>query len=685
MSRWIICREFWGRGLMALCVAVLVATLCGPVIPAEPDLPIVVPDLPQREGDIRNRITIGQLRNIRSLESPDKGLTIDLGDATLHGKIYTGPYPFAAGEADYDYPRYRLHGSLTKGKGVLPVSAFFQDKINANHWPVRRSPATPTIGYRLDLWRSDADRSERLGFFDGVVSFRKEGKSILKNLTIVEGPFVARLTSDDPGSLLIVWETDEECRGEVFIWPDDDNGRAETPAATARSTRTVDDAFLAKARRFSGEEPGRNHRVSVTGLQASTRHLYMVQCEAGSGERARSGLYGFRAAPRAGEGSVTVAVTGDSREGIGGGERNYMGVNLQAMSRIAADAYRRGAELLLFAGDLVNGYTSDAEDFRLQLKAWKQAVTGFWRTRPVYPCMGNHDSLVNVYGDRAESSIALDKWPYHIRSGEALFSQEFPNPVTDLKPSDPRRPPYEGNVYRFQFGPLLIVAFNSDYWRTTEHAASVYGGAPRGYLMEDQLQWIEQVLEQAEKNSAVRFILLYGHQPVFPCAGHVKDAMWWNGDNRIRAYTKRGKALAPEKLGIIEVRNRLWRAVSRSSKVAAVITSHEHVYHRTLITNQTPVGVYPMDDADGDGVLDSYSPDPGFAHPTWHITVGAAGAPYYAREKSPWEPQALSSQEGYALLQTDGEGISLQFVSITGQIVDKVEDLMKAKRSQGRR
>ncbi|MEW6110665.1 MAG: metallophosphoesterase family protein [Thermodesulfobacteriota bacterium] len=682
MRNLIACKNWWGRILVVLCLAVLLVPLCEFVFAAEPDLPVVVPDLPPGKGDIRNRITIEQLRNIQSSESPDQGLAIDLGDAAIHGKIYTGPYPFAAGEADYDYPRYRLQGSLTGGKGVLPVAEFFREKINANHWPEGRSPVTPTVGYRLGLWRSQADRYEHLGFYDGVVSFRKEGKAILKNLTIVEGPFVARVTSDDPGSLLIVWETDEACRGQVFVWPDDGGGGA-TAAPAARSTRVVDDALLAKARRFTGKDAERNHRVTITGLQASTRYLYMVQCETARRDRVRSGLYGFRTAPRAGKGAVTLAVTGDSREGTGGGERNYMGVNLHTMSWIAADAHRRGAELLLFAGDLSNGYTSDVEDFRLQHKAWKQAVSGFWRTKPVYPCMGNHESLVNVYQDRAKWGIALDKWPYHSQSGEAIFSREFPNPGADLKPSDPRRPPYEGNVYRFQFGPLLILAFNNDYWWTTERVVSAYGGSPKGYVMEDQLQWIEQVLELAESNSTVKSILLYGHQPVFPCAGHVKDAMWWNGDNRIRAYTKRGNIVVPEKLGMIEVRNRLWRAVSRSSKVAAVITSHEHVYHRTLITRQTPVGVFPRDDTNGDGVLDSYSPDPSFIHPTWHITVGTAGAPYYAREKTPWEPQVLSSQEGYALLSIDGEKISLQFISITGQVVDRVDDLMEVKKSQG--
>ena len=62
-------------------------------------------------------------------------------------------------------------------------------------------------------------------------------------------------------------------------------------------------------------------------------------------------------------------------------------------------AYQKGADLFLFGGDLVNGYTSYTEDFRMQLQAWKQAFAGIWRNRPVYPAMGNHKTLVNVFDD----------------------------------------------------------------------------------------------------------------------------------------------------------------------------------------------------------------------------------------------------------------------------------------------
>lgn len=63
-----------------------------------------------------------------------------------------------------------------------------------------------------------------------------------------------------------------------------------------------------------------------------------------------------------------------------------------------------------------------------------------------------------------------------------------------------------------------------------------YGGSPEGYIMRDQMEWIERTLEEAKTDPTVKFILLYAQEPVFPCGGHVDDAMWWKGDNNLRAH-----------------------------------------------------------------------------------------------------------------------------------------------------
>ncbi len=635
------------------------------------DLPVVVPKMPLRQANVRNPVTFDQIRRIAGTDPANSGLAIDLGDPSLQGRIFTGPYPFESGAADYDYVRYRLTSRLNNGKGVLLVSDLFK-KYNANKWSDDPLTATPTVAYRLDLWRDGKDGADHLGYYDTVVSFYRDGNKFIKSLTIVEGPFVAMVTSDDPTSLVISCVTDEPSRAAVFVYLTPERGVRPAPNAKAGD--------LGKPLTFWGPENATRHLVKVSGLAPATEYFYFVECEKADGRAVRSGIYPLRTAPTSGKGPVTLAFSGDSREGVGGGAQTYMGSNFQAVSRIAMEAYRRGAELFLFAGDLVNGYTSEKEDFQLQLKGWKQAMAGFWRSRCVYTCMGNHESLLNRYDDGTEEGLRLDKWPYMKDSAEAAFTGEFLNPQNSPNPSDSRRPPYSGNVYKFRYGPLLVVAFNNNYWWTTDAQVPNYGGSPQGYIMEDQLEWIEKALQEAESDSGIHYVVLFAHEPAFPCGGHVKDSMWWKGNNNVRAYTKRGEYLVPEKMGIIEVRNRVWKAVSSCRKVAAVLCSHEHQYHRTLITNHTPVGVYPKDDTNGDGLLATYSANPDFRYPTWQVTVGSAGAPYYSREETPWKPEVSSYQEGYALIRADDEKISLKFIAITGQVVDEIDDLMAVKK-----
>lgn len=200
--------------------------------------------------------------------------------------------------------------------------------------------------------------------------------------------------------------------------------------------------------------------------------------------------------------------------------------------------------------------------------------------------------------------------------------------------------------------------------------------------MEDQLSWIERRLEKAEADPSIKYIVMYAQEPVFPCGGHVKDCMWWNGDNTLRAWTYTGNKLVAQGRGMIDIRNRFWMAIARSSKVAAVLSGDEHEYHRLRVDKNTPVGVMARDDLNRNNKLDDgrISPNPAFEHPTWHVTAGTAGAPYYAREETPWTPTILSSQAGYCLFQATAEKISLTFYAMTGQVVDHVDDLMAIKK-----
>ena len=624
------------------------------------DLPVRVPDLPARHGHPRNQVTREQIGNVLGPDDGGRGLVIDLQDTTLSGTISTGPYPFEAGDADIDYMRFRRSSRLEKGRGVLRITDLMDPFRNANNWPQGQGwQMTPTIAYRLDLWRGSGDRIDRLGFYHGLVSFSYRDGILRRLNTITEGPFVSGVSSDDPTSLVIAWLTSDPCRGAVAL------------EDTAGRTVAVADPGPATA-----------HEVRVTGLEPDSRYLYHVACVTDRGDTTISNRYELRTAPSRGEGEVVLAFVGDSREGTGGGERACTGSNARVLGWLGQDAHHRGAEFLLFGGDLANGYTTDTEDFAVQLTGWKLAISGFWRTHPIYTGMGNHDSLLHGFDDDSRYGITFDKWPYATASCEAVFAGMFHNPTNGPQPADLRRPSYSENVYTLQYGPVAVIAFNNNYWWTTDDKVPEFGGCPEGYILPEQLAWIEEQLDRAQADTTVRYIVMFAQEPVFPCGGHISDAMWWEGDNNVRAYarpsgTDRVEPIGP---GIIEVRNRLWEAVARHDKVAVVLGSHEHEYYRLRMDDQTPVGMYPGDDLDGDGKLDRASPNPRFGHPTWAVTAGTAGAPYYSREETPWQPDVFTSQSGYVLLRAGDEGMSLEFITETGQIYDRVDDLMAIKK-----
>ncbi|MBS3806202.1 MAG: metallophosphoesterase family protein [Bacteroidales bacterium] len=614
------------------------------------DLPVKKPDLPRRSVGMTNEITLDQVYEALQKEGNEKGLFLDFGNPALQGKIYSGPYPYEEHESDLHDRRYRLHSSLKEGRGLIPIARFFEDKYDANEW-VDSSVTQAAVAVRIDLWEKNRDDVHHHGFRDILVYFKREDGRFRLVTTISEGPFVNLLRSDDGDpsgtGVTISWETMQPSGGKVVVKGVDEYAHR------------ADDL--------------RDHQIEITGLRHDTRYKYYVQ----SGET-RSSVYSFKTAPRRGQGNVTIAYTGDSREGVGGGEHTFMGVNRYILRRLADDAYRRGAEIFLFGGDLVNGYTTDVGDFRTQLKAWKQAMEGFAHSRALYPAQGNHESLLNAYGGE-DKFVMMDKFPYH-QSAEAIFAEEFVLPKNGPSPEDIRRPSYKEEVYAFQYGPVKIIAFNNNYWFTSNHLVNQYGGSPEGYIMPDQLRWIIRQIQQGDQDPSVKAILMFAQEPVFPNGGHVGDAMWYGGNNNIRAYTDHGGRLIPEEDGIIEVRNKLWRAVSRSKKVAAVLTSDEHGYHRTLIDNDTPVGIMD-DDTDGDGRLEKVSPNRSFVYPTWHITSGGGGAPYYAQEQAPWSDDVAlySSQFNYTLIRFIDGRMQLDVYNHNGQRIDHLDDLLHGK------
>lgn len=597
------------------------------------------------EGDLR-----ADFSGVRTLL--DGG---EIDPAKIYGTLRVGPYPFEGEEAAFAYKRYRIRRSLVGGEATLGVHSLFEEYLNSEGWT-----DGGLLAVRFELRYESPGRDRDLGIYDTFVRFRRSGETYEVLPTVVEGPFVSLVTSDDPGRIVIALRTS-------------------VPAPVR--------VLLSDGRTYDSRGGGLVHEIPVTGLEADREYAYRVEV---AGAPSRS--FPFRTAPKKGRGEVLFAYTGDSREGRGGGDEEFMGVNHRTLVALTAVAYREGADFLLVGGDLVNGYTTSPEDFEAQLRAWKQAVAGFGNSRPLYPCMGNHEALLRVF-DLGEGRTAyLDRWPYETESAEAVFAREFVNPENGPEPSDRRRPPYRENVYSFRYGPVLCIAFNNNYWLNSGYPDA--GGCPEGYILEDQLRWIEEELERAEKEKSVRFVILFGQEPFFPNGGHLDDAMWYDGDNRVRATTFVDGRIREEEAGMIEVRNRLVRAVARCSKTAAVLGADEHGYHRTLIGKDVPVGDPSKDDRDGDGVIrwpdEPCSPLRDLDRDVWYIVGAGGGAPYYAEEPSPWndywkgkgnrgDAYRYTSQECVLLFRTDGKKLSLRVVNPYGEVIDEVPDLMRRK------
>jgi hypothetical protein len=138
--------------------------------------------------------------------------------------------------------------------------------------------------------------------------------------------------------------------------------------------------------------------------------------------------------------------------------------------------------------------------------------------------------------------------------------------------------------------------------------------------------------------------------------------------------------LKPEKLGIVDVRNRLALATAGAEKVAAVLASHDHSYYRVYVDSTVPAGIPAVDDKDNDGRIAWDNGEPASPLPVrrgvWYIVAGGGGAPYYGRTyPSPWTDRArgFSPQEGVVLIRESASGISFTLLNAYGEVLDELK------------
>lgn len=519
---------------------------------------------------------------------------------TRGGTIYMG---VPNDEIALDWPIYNANQSIAEESPRLKHSARVDVRAYATRSAARMFLDGGTLAYRLELFDP---RKGAAQFIDRHFSFRVDHDQFRKTPTILEGPFLSQIGVD---SAIVWWVTDTPTNGEVRLI----DGAA-----------VPSDAGLAS-----------RHVVRVSGLKPNTKYRYMVVSTGSEGETP-SRAYSLKTSAR--EPEFSFVFTCDGRTGgLGGGDAALEGINGISARSLAAQMARHSPHLLIFTGDLINGYTTREDDFRAQLRSWKRIYGPLWHEVPIYTGMGNHESLINI----VEDGTQVDKQGE--QSAEAVFASEFVHPMNGPEPERAGLPPYKGSVYSFDYAGCHFTQLNSDYWYSSH--PQEHEGNPFGRLLPGQLEWLEKDLAAA-RSAGARHIFVFVHEPAFPNGGHMQDSLWGGGD--------------PE--GAM-VRDRFWGMVTRAG-ASAVFSGHEHNYSRTLIDGKTPVH------RDG-------TPNPQFAKPTWQITQGAAGAPFYPQDyTAPWVKNVkkfVAHTWSYCLIQVRGPRVSLETYSYTGELLDQAE------------
>lgn len=553
------------------------------------------------------------------------GLAFDFGEG-LEGTLYYGFIDY--GDSRHPMPVYFYSpATITNGKTHIDIKNRMRGNFDMIGW---QASGRGTLGYRV------ADNFGNL-LYDGVISFKGTGPFEI-DTTVTQGHLVHLL---GPEGVTISFETNFDVIGSVGV------GERVFADATTR----------------------RKHEITVSGLRPDTQYDYEIRY----GDKTQT--YAFRTAPERGSRKpFTFSYCSDSRSGTGGGERNLYGTNFYIMKKIMALSMQKKARFMQFTGDLVTGYLRNVWEMHLHYANWKRAVEPFAHYFPVVAAMGNHEVMVRRFVHPATGSrVRVDRFPFATESAEQIFAENFVNPlngpetedgaVYDPDPESVNFPSYRENVFHYTYDNVAMITLNSDYfYAPSTKFIPVTSGNPHGYIMDNQLRWLAETVAKFEKDDRMDHVFVTVHTPFFPNGGHVANDMWYRGSNDVRAYVA-GQPLAK---GIIERRDELLDIlVNKSTKVVAILTGDEHNYNRLKLSAETEI--YP-EGYDKKKIK--------LSRTIYQINNGAAGAPYYAQEQTPWTQHVsgFTTQNAVVFFHVDGKKISVEVLNPdTLEEVDRFE------------
>jgi len=544
--------------------------------------------------------------------SPDGKVTIEWRTAVPSppGLAYFGPY---FPEREKDPPMFTSTAAEPKGDvaeahrvtyDIKPAVAFMDQPAGAKKF-------NGAVIFRVEGYHP---KQQRARLFDGRFCFTSEGGVYRRVACIALGPIVANVQKD---SAVVWFETDMRTAARIVV----------REAGAKAKPRVIESPA-----EVQGEL---RHEVKISGLKPDRKYAYSVELPDSGGAPGEIAMklpeYTFRTAPDA-KGKnrkITFAVMADSRAAPGGPTNAQDGVNVEAIRRLALNVQDAGAELVMFTGDLCDGYTTLRPDFENQLRTFFRAIAPAARELPFFTMRGNHETLVHWYDD----GVFYDREAED--SSERVFSEIVVNPLNAPIPERQGLPPYVESTYSFDYGPLHFTTLTTEYWYTKN--PELVPGVLRGTIMDRQMQWLDDDLAAARKRGA-KMIFVLAHEPAFPNGGHVGDAMYYGGKK-------------PEMLAM---RDRFLGILAKHG-VKSVFFAHEHNYSRVLI----------------DG-----SVHPAFEKkPLMQFIAGGAGAPPAPRERNtPWAANVKSFYAGdlFLLVTADPSTGKLSFAARTpsGRVID---------------
>ncbi|MCI5148311.1 MAG: hypothetical protein D3916_02760 [Candidatus Electrothrix sp. MAN1_4] len=545
-------------------------------------------------------------------------------------KVYYGVYE---PDAVLPWPRYRgsaqekIDGVSKRHSVELDIKRLAKAKVDIAGLAEKGGGV---ITYRLEIYNPEA---AAVKFYQRRFEMYN-GKLVP---TIIEGPFVDLIT---PTGAVVSWETDSPVTGTVKV--------------KSKGGKIV------KKFQTQGKE-GTHFEVAVNDLSPGVTYNYTVENTNGI-DTTMSRQYYF-STPAEHAAQFNFAVLGDSREGGGGGDYDFNGVNATALRNVVTEAFKNDAAFIVNTGDLINGYTTSILDFQMQLESYKDVVEEVRHYLPMYEMMGNHEALLDVYfrDEAPEEKGGITYFPMLMfdkegeNSSEVVFGKEFINPQNGPEvnnaaanvPKGKMQPTYKENVYYVDYGNARLIMMNNNYW--INGLPEKYGGNLEGYILDDQYEWLLKLFQQTREDDSIDHVFIFAQEPFFPVGWQSNTGMWYQGGD-------------PKKNGgydrsyVSERRDQIWNAFIATGKAVAGNFGDEHNYSRTLVTKDRNGKPYPK--------------------PVWQIITGGAGAPFASLETDlPWSDgvKKHSPQMHFALYKVDGKQVFLETYSLDGLLIDSVE------------